>query len=434
MNLRNILIRFAKVKIFIFLFLSLNLYCAETSRVSFNQQWDLNVTSIISSPDVESWNLYDISTVLMLPMYFSFRHDIKLSNGNLASYSFEKLLKKAYSYNLYKKNIGTVTRAQFIYFSTQYLKLKATKNKLTTFDLSLLELLLFNLDLLANKERAFHWSGNDFNGVLPRIRWKISKVFKITPKFHAALIDEDMFVLTAIADSLFISKKIGSPNPFDFLEISSVCDTVFQKFGTYEEEMWYFQKRVWSDHPDYLYAGNTTLKEKKVKVDISMDTAHSHRLPLWLSSCGDISSLNYNKAYEGFKKSFENIINVINFKGSDVLAVPNYIDGWNGFYRVGRGGKNNEGYEPFRNSAILFMGYFFPLDGRYIDLLERFRKQHPLNETQVEFYVGPGTARVQSRNLTLENYFSGSFYLFHSILAVCFHKKLSECNALDLSI
>ena len=106
MNLRNILIRFAKVKIFIFLFLSLNLYCAETSRVSFNQQWDLNVTSIISSPDVESWNLYDISTVLMLPMYFSFRHDIKLSNGNLASYSFEKLLKKAYSYNLYKKNIG----------------------------------------------------------------------------------------------------------------------------------------------------------------------------------------------------------------------------------------------------------------------------------------------------------------------------------------
>jgi len=76
-------------------------------------------------------------------------------------------------------------------------------------------------------------------------------------------------------------------------EILDYSYRTMKQYGKHiENDGWTFQPGIWSDHGDYLYAGNYEINEnmQPLPVDgIAEDSSHSHRWPVWLMSLADAS-------------------------------------------------------------------------------------------------------------------------------------------------
>src|SRR4030042_369369 len=107
-----------------------------------------------------------------------------------------------------------------------------------------------------------------------------------------------------------------------------------------DNEDFNFQKSMWFDHPDYLYAGSNSLDKplkKSYKHDTAEDTAHSHRWPWWLKSYMDswINNQNNYNYYKSFLKRLSNqLADKIIFINGERVLFNNFMDGANGWYRV----------------------------------------------------------------------------------------------------
>lgn len=294
----------------------------------------------------------------------------------------------------------------YLYLASRFVVLSEQCNKSVLVPNGLVDLLYERIKSIWEKEPAWQWDRGPFRGGMrERILWKLQH--KDVPiSYYRAIIDEELFTIAIAADlrtyeRLTKDPKFWSPVVSDILEIAY---WMFKQEGEFQlDGGWLFQTGVWTDHPDYVYAGHMHkvpgMNPQPVP-GIAWDTSHSHRFPLWLISIegayseGEQQKELYKKIKEGLEKQFYEKVLVPPTSDFPAYRTRNFMDGSNGVYRWNYQTSRNNGYGPYELSGTLTLGWWAFLGTvRVQNMYQYLATQFPLPPNIVSVYVGPNTTR-----------------------------------------
>jgi len=370
----------------------------------------------------------------MLPMHYAYQNNKR----------FDKDPRKAFDvffHNLSNEfdpnDISSfTTKSQFLYFTTQFLKLKSEQGRLEEFQ-KLYNLITSELVNIWMTAPAFHWDKSlNFTGVRERLIWNLSEP-DTSYSHYRAVLDEDWFIMASLSDISVIYKNQQNNLNFDIDELNQIVEKIFSRFSSYHDNYLYIQKGVWWDHRDYRYVGHDSISEDmepKTISDIAIDSSHSHRMPLWLLSFADSDTENsdfYKGLLAEMKNTFENkVFEQKNDNGYKYLLMNNFMDGNNGVYRYNYETQGDgSGYEGFQLSGTLFIGYYSFLNSDlYRDSLRSMSNSFPLKQKVLDFYVGPNTSRFRHPKFEWPAYFENGFAELYARIASCHNSSLKNCD------
>lgn len=402
---------------------------------NFHSMWAEIIEQSLQDPLWENDNKYDAAASLMLPMHYAFKYQSRFKHD--PQLKFDEFFKALYA--SYDPNTDTnfTRRSQFVYFITQYLKLKSDSSWGESYLTDLLAEVELHLMYIWTEKKAIHWDKSlNLVGVKGRLDWNFSNP-EIPYDFYRAVFDEDWFVLAAISDVIAIHNKVGTNSLFDAVLQDSYNHKLITFWGEFKGDKWYFQNGVWWDHPDYSYAGHSEIEsglEFSQVEDLAIDSSHLHRVPLWLKSFTEISSKNdvFSNALEGFRNAFEeNVFQWQEDNESGFFVMTNYADGHNGVYRYQFETQGeNKGYAPYQLSGTLFIGYYVFMESDvYTQGMKKMASRFPLSGQALATYVGPNTTRTRHPLFVWPDYFENDFAQLFSKLAACYKRELIECEA-----
>lgn len=266
------------------------------------------------------------------------------------------------------------------------------------------------LDQLWFRKPAWMWDREPFHGgIAERVRWKLA-AGRSRRSYYRAIIDQDMFPMAIAADLRQAQRSAGIelPRPEPVIDALELALAVFaQRVVPTGGGGWLMQPGLWTDHPDLAFAGTEHWTSGMAPVpvaDIAEDSSHSHRYPLWLTSLLEAypPGSAQRRFYEGLRGGLA--LQLLH----QVLVPPdpefpsyrltNYLDGRNGWYRVGHPTlPPGTGYGPFELSGTFLLGWWSFLDHPLV--CEAYREQaylFPLPDRVVDVYVGPGGRAASS--------------------------------------
>jgi hypothetical protein len=401
------------------------------------QLWKSYITKLSTQDLWISRDAADASEILMVPMHYAF---ISGYEDGIRDFSY---LMSRFAHN--ELPGGQLNQASWLYFVSQYLLLKARYGfALGPDDLSLLyRTENWTLDALYAAP-DFQWESLPYLGVVSRLQSLAERsVKKIEPSYYSAVGDYELFVMAIAADLLNINdcipmgiklEKSGVQKIQSALNIGmSVVLPRWQKLDSGA----LFQVGVWKDHGEYIYAGNNNLDVdiEPIKVDnISEDSSHSHRWPLWLQSFSFLSHLSSSKKLELAElielnsNQFRNV--VVSFSSQELL-LNNFMDGSNGVYRfryttVGRNAYS--GYGPYMLSGILGSSWY-PFSCESIEVFKKYASSYPLSRSTVKTYTGPNTSRVRNPSFEWPNFFLSGFAEMIANQSLTISKTYKKCTS-----
>lgn len=396
--------------------------------------WRDNINTVLKEPLWRSEFAYDAATTLMLPMHYAFKYPERFSEDPRVDFDlFFTLMELELELNDIENR---VTRTQFIYFITQYLKINQSKIREQEYLMALFRHVEANLIDLWLFEKAVHWDAKlEFSGIIERLLWKLSEE-NTNYAYYKAVVDEEWATLVALSDLIYISKNTGIALNFKASEVIDISDKLVRSFGDYSENEFFFQKGVWYDHPDYRYAGNDRIYADMLPFPvegIAIDSSHSHRMPLWLISMRDVAQDEslFSNAINGIRNSFEsNAFKQEFIAGERLFLQTNYLDGNNGVYRFNYDTQGEgRGYEAYQLSGTLFVGYYaFMGSNVYSKNMIESLINFPLSESALSFYVGPNTTRNRHPKFAWPEYFNNGFALLFANIAGCYNVPLTSCQ------
>lgn len=397
--------------------------------------WDNTVEIYLEDDLWTSKNIYDAGHTLMIPLHAAFR-----LNQNDWQLKFSQHFNR-FTLEMKKTNNnveqGRLNRLHYLYLASQFLTLAKESDKDYLIPPDMVNILYNEIGNYWSVQQAEQWDSEPFKGIKERVEWKLANK-EVKRSYYRAIIDEELFIFAIAADlrtyeQLTFEKSLWSPQISDILEKAFI---VFQNevfFGN--DGGWLFQPGVWTDHPDYAYAGYKDKNDINQPIpvrNIAVDSSHSHRFPLWLRSLSNAYPKNsteqvyYENLQNGLEKQFFNKVLVQPTKDFSGYRMNNFMDGSNGVYRwnYATQGTGN-GYGPYELSGTLIEGWWGFLGGEgiskvYRDLSEAF----PLDKSVINVYVGPNTTRERHYLVSWPNYFTNGFAELNCRL-------VSEINELD---
>lgn len=405
-----------------------------SSRSRINFLWENTIKRMLENHLWKERDAYDSGHFLMVPLHavFTLKDQSKINDFHQFFNSFLQNYKKD-NFN----SLNTLTRLQFLYLTSQYLVL--TKINKTPLSDELILILTNSIESIWYQP-AWQWkecSSPNFQNMSERIEWKLEN--KTVPySYCRAIIDEELFTFAIAAD---LKTILSDESPKFINEILDIAYRVFKQevvFLNAASEQWLFQPGVWTDHPDYAYAGWTEIKEnldKNPVPGIAMDTSHSHRFSLWLISLQKAFSIKkeldrsdyFEKLRYGLTKQFKNKVLV-----SPSIEFPNYrttnfMDGHNGVYRYGYVTvETGKGYGPYELSGTLLLGWWsFLPDQSMKDVYCFIASRFPLSEQEIVTYLGPDTTRDRHPLIKGRNQYQSGLLELINILA-CELEKLKN--------
>lgn len=228
--------------------------------------------------------------------------------------------------------------------------------------------------------QAWHWAKPDFDNQRLRTFAKLGAVDakRLNKRsFYRAMIDEDGFLSAISADVLFVMTRVAPDlvsiygTQSDRAVLLDIRNTYFQYLvqKSSSSDEFHFSIGDWDDHPDYAAYGckGAELPDKKcLSHGVSPDTSHFKRFPIWIRSyrdswdVGSEQYLFYEQWLKSFAKHFVN--NVIDKELDDFWFLNNYIDGTNGWYRVGYHKRLKFGYAPSQLTLASVFGEYYTLN------------------------------------------------------------------------
>lgn len=178
---------------------------------------------------------------------------------------------------------------------------------------------------------------------------------------------------------------------------------------------WLLQPGIYSDYPDFIYAGNSILApglKPKLIANISDDSSHDTRLPLLLVGLRcNAEMLNHNaeaKRYLSLENGLETqLIDVIAKPTSHGILMTNYMDGRNGVYRYGYATVGaNLGYGPYQLSGTFNLGWWSFAGARAQSLYLQQINDLPFSAATLATYIGPDTTRVRNPAFVSKYFFT----------------------------
>jgi hypothetical protein len=297
-------------------------------------------------------------------------------------------------------------RLEYLYVASEFMVLCRAGGRENLVPRTLPGLVYSDIWTLWTKKAAWAWGRPNFQGgVRERNVWKLQNR-RAEKNYYRAIIDADLFLFAIAADvKAYIRDpaevKAWSPTLDDMLLIAHQVFT--QEVVRQPDGGWLFQPGVWADFPEYLYAGNPDIhpgmKPAPVR-DIAMDSSHSLRFPLWLTSQmrayskGSEGYQYFEELREGLDKQFFNKVLVKPASNYPCYRLNNFMDGSNGVYRwnyasLGTG----RGYGPYQNSAALVLGWWdFLGTDRIRAVYQDMAAEFPWPKQCIQAYLGPAPA------------------------------------------
>lgn len=360
--------------------------------------WKKTLSVMLGDPLWNKRDIYDSSHLLMVPMYAAFK-----ANEDELIAEFRTFFGKAFSQKEFSPEINKLEKIHFLYLFSEYLCLeKEFQSRLPNHLVNRLSILFKEILI----DPAWQWESKPFDGgIEERIRWKIN-VEKVEKSYYKALIDEDLFSLAIAANLGFL---LGDRVPPYLQLVLKLIKTVFKEELSYSETIskgWLLQPGVWTDHPEYLYAGWNQKKQhdfQKPVENIAWDTSHSHRMPAFLNSFSRFFRARNDRKTEKYFNQLK--VGLVNQFLNNVLVPPsedfhgyrttNFMDGKNGIYRYSyHTDSKGLGYGPYELSGTFLFGWWSFLESQKIRQAYCYMAaRYPLSDTEISLYLGPDTTR-----------------------------------------
>lgn len=372
-------------------------------------------------------DVYDAGHYLMVPLHYSYKYN----NQGLKSsfYLFFTRFISEYEKS-FSKNSNNLQRLQFCYLVSQYLKLHLQYDsyKFSDLEIKLFEFLKKEAHYFWKEVTANNWKHSSFIkykfiGFKDRINWKLNTKKLDETNFYRAIIDSERFLLAVAADLKYIIRKSNniSNTTSDIDEIDAIVAVglrIYNQRVSKEKNEFIFQKGFWTKHRDYKYAGCESLRciengDNRV-VNISEDTSHSLRMPLFLKSFEDgLDKAKDKKLFFALSNKLKSQLlkNVIKYKDSDSTCFypTNYLDGSNGYFRYNYETHKNEGYGPFELSETFKIGWWAFLEDQQVSDLYVLINSNLESRNPCEFVFQDKTKRV--RHPVIANRFTNNLYV-----------------------
>ncbi|HMK37298.1 MAG TPA: hypothetical protein VK463_19650 [Desulfomonilaceae bacterium] len=204
--------------------------------------------------------------------------------------------------------------------------------------------------------------------------------------FYKAVLDADLFFFAIAADLNYVLNThsavlqgvtIAEQDREVLGEIRELTVKVVRQ--RLEPRGFLFQIGVWSDHPDFLYGGYEGEEyptSPRPDLKISEDSSHSHRWPWWLESYRDSwpASHEHHRYYQTLLERLASqfIEKVAAFPDERRVLLTNYMNGENGWYRVGYSGRA-WGFGPYTQTSTA-LGFSWTILARYDDRIRRYNR------------------------------------------------------------
>jgi len=338
--------------------------------------WKHTISPLLKENLWEYVTAYDASHFLMVPLHAAFW----LQNDKWEK-EFHQHFKAflAHSCKLPDGSKGRLPRLQYLFLASRYLVLAQESSPQ-----ELVKFLNSEIHRFWQIEPAWQWQQQPFaHGIKERLSWKIEQK-RTAPSYLRAVIDEELFLIGISANIKTYLNRTGMPTPSDIDEILAVAKKIFKdqlvwtKYGG-----WLLQPGVWTDHPDFAYAGHAEVNQgisKSPVPGISWDSSHSARLPLLLLSLAESSELQPDD-----HRHYKNLLRALAVQLFEAVLIPpnsitpfyrttNFMDGRNGLYRVAYNKTmNGNGYAPYALSGTPLIGWWgFLGDPRITNLYENY--------------------------------------------------------------
>lgn len=379
-------------------------YSDESPHASMEHLWSVTVEPYLTSSLWTDDEAYDAGHYLMVPLYAAFR----LRNANWQhafADQFERFATQWLPGTTTSRN--RLNRLQYYYLAAEFLTL-AGPSRVGLVPDRLPLLLQSEVREMWDQAPSPQWGGATFTGMRERLLWKLSSP-ATHPSYYRAVLYEDLLVFATAADLKQYARVTGWKGLDEGLvdDILRCAITVFKQRVAWRGAGWLFQPGVWADHPDFAFAGRTSVSPGMLPApltDVAEDVSHSFRFPLWLQSLAAAwpQSSPERKYFDQLRSGlavqfFEHVLRWP-APGNGIITTSNYMDGRDGVYRwnyltTGSG----RGYGPSELSGSLTLGWWSFLGvpksaGLYRDLAARF----PLDSVALTLYVGPNTTRIRN--------------------------------------
>jgi hypothetical protein len=226
--------------------------------------------------------------------------------------------------------------------------------------------------------------------------------------------DVDLYVLAVNADLATFRSKSGLPKEEWLEESRSKILELFKKRTTLTKSGgWILEKGKWDDHPDYINADeNIEPGLKKKPKGISFDSSHFSRVPLFLVSYAGADRTDgkyYDQLRSMLGAQFSNVVVVPSNSSFRFPRVTNYMDGRNGYYRLGYKDSKDKGYGPFQLSGTTLYGWWtFCEDPKVQDFYREVNAKLPMKPDEEEGFLGPFRSLNINQQLLL-TYFAAEY-------------------------
>jgi hypothetical protein len=366
--------------------------------------WKATISRLVEQPLWRDRDAYDAAHALMVPLHYAF-----LSGDRVGVAEFEGLFARFASQ---EPPAGRLTQAQWMYFVSRYLALRGEfGHGYRPVDIHLSSRVVAWLHSHWLFEPAYQYGRLPFVGQKRRYEFLAQANDGAWPaSYYDSVSDYDVFLFAIAADMQSLRPLLPESDvdsdlwrPVDEVVRSGVA-IVLERGRFTDEGGWLFQPGVWTDHPDFRYAGHQKLEpalEESRVPGISEDSSHSHRWPLWFGSLtraqgiDDVQRAALDRASSGFSRQFTSKVVV---QRADGVLLKNFFDGRNGVYRYRYqtvGANSRLGYGPYELSGIMGEAWYCFADG--VDNLYRaYAASYPLSKEMLELYVGPNTTRERN--------------------------------------
>jgi len=367
------------------------------SADDLHQLWSAVIDPTLRQTVTGGEQAQTFGTTLMVPLHAAFHLQDTQWEHTFADH-FSRLA--ANPSTLPTEDLG---RLQYLYLASQFIDLAKESRQQDLIPPGLPDLLFSAVQTVWVKEPAWQWDRQPFpGGARERTLWRLDNR-QVKKSYLRAINDVDFFVFAIAADL----KAYGGTPVQQKAWTQLLDDALSVARRTFTQEVvpqpgggWIFQPGVWTDHPEYQYAGNKEIHPgmKPAPVPgIAEDASHSLRFPLWLTSLMGAyppkseGSQFFEELRSGLEKQFFNKVLVRPSKNFPCYRMNNFMDGNNGVYRynyesLGPG----RGYGPYELSGSMLYGWWaFLGTDRILGVYRDMAASFPWPKECVKIYLGP---------------------------------------------
>ena len=365
--MRTIIVSFLLLILFTFQIMSQEIY----SDAYTNSLWNNTVKPYLAEPLWKTEYSYNAGHFLMVPMYVAFEKNNTEWKKDLAK-QFQSYADSGYN------DMGKTLlyRIQYIYLASEYINLCKRYGEDSLIPPNLYNILFDKINTTWNKDNIWAWQHpkykkNSFKNMRTKVMWKLYNNTIKEKTYHTAITDDEFFVMATASNLKYFLTQNNQP-------VNSVLDDIYQlgveafrvRVIFNQEGGWLIQPGYWTNHNDYLYAGNDTIADNIIQImvpNIGEDFSHSFRYPCWINSFlkaseqGSTTHDFFIKLKAGLSIQIFNSVIQLTSDSTKKYIAKNYMDGTNGVYRYQYSGRKG-GIGPYELTHSIQIGWWSFLD------------------------------------------------------------------------